>query len=99
MSARGDAGGVYQWRTLEDAKAFYSGPWRDGIVERYGMTETHGIITANSSRFYLAKPASCGPVVPVLDYKLVDEEGNDLPMTPDTTGVLCVRGSIVETAR
>jgi acyl-CoA synthetase (AMP-forming)/AMP-acid ligase II len=61
----------------------------------YGMTETHGIITANSSRFYVAKPASCGPVVPVLDYKLVDEEGNDLPMTPDTTGVLCVRGSIV----
>ena len=61
----------------------------------FRSTETHGIITANSSRFYLAKPASCGPVVPVLDYKLVDEEGNDLPMTPDTTGVLCVRGSIV----
>jgi len=60
----------------------------------YGMTETHGIITANSSRFYVAKPASCGPVVPTLDYKLVDEEGNDLEMTPDTTGVLCVRGSI-----
>lgn len=36
-SARGDAGGVYQWRTLEDAQAFYSGPWRDGIVARYGM--------------------------------------------------------------
>jgi len=36
-SARGDAGGVYQWRTLEDAKAFYSGAWLDGIIERYGM--------------------------------------------------------------
>jgi hypothetical protein len=33
----GIAGGVYQWETLEDAKAFYSGPWRQGIVERYGM--------------------------------------------------------------
>ena len=22
---------------IEDAKAFYSGPWLDGIVERYGM--------------------------------------------------------------
>jgi hypothetical protein len=33
----GIAGGVYQWETLEDAKAFYSGPWRTGIVERYGM--------------------------------------------------------------
>jgi hypothetical protein len=31
------AGGVYQWQTLEDAQAFYSGPWRVGIIERYGM--------------------------------------------------------------
>jgi long-chain acyl-CoA synthetase len=60
----------------------------------YGMTETCGIITANSASFYLAKPASCGPVVPTLDYKLVDEEGNDLPAGPDTVGILCVRGSI-----
>ena len=36
-SESGWAGGVYQWETLEDAKAFYSGPWLDGIVERYGM--------------------------------------------------------------
>jgi len=34
---QGIAGGVYQWESLEDAKAFYSGPWRQGIVERYGM--------------------------------------------------------------
>jgi hypothetical protein len=36
-SEHGTAGGVYQWQTLEDAKAFYSGPWLQGIVERYGM--------------------------------------------------------------
>ena len=36
-SENGTAGGVYQWQSLDDAKAFYSGPWRDGIVERYGM--------------------------------------------------------------
>ena len=36
-SESGWAGGVYQWSTLEDAKAFYSGPWLAGIVERYGM--------------------------------------------------------------
>ena len=36
-SERGVAGGVYQWERLEDAKAFYSGPWLKGIVERYGM--------------------------------------------------------------
>lgn len=36
-SENGTGGGVYQWETLADAKAFYSGPWRKGIVERYGM--------------------------------------------------------------
>ena len=36
-SESGWAGGVYQWESIEDAKAFYSGPWFDGIVERYGM--------------------------------------------------------------
>jgi hypothetical protein len=33
----GWAGGVYQWERIEDAEAFYSGPWLDGIVQRYGM--------------------------------------------------------------
>ncbi len=61
----------------------------------YGLTETHGIVTANSSRFYVAKPSSCGPVVPTLDAKLVDDDGNDLPAGPDTVGQLCVRGAIV----
>ena len=32
----GVAGGVYQWESLEDAQAFYSGPWLKGIIERYG---------------------------------------------------------------
>jgi len=36
-SESGWAGGVYQWQSIGDAKAFYSGPWLDGIVERYGM--------------------------------------------------------------
>ncbi len=61
----------------------------------YGLTETHGIVTANSSRTYLAKPDSCGPLVPTLEGKLVDDLGNDLPPGPDTVGQLCVRGPIV----
>ena len=53
----------------------------------YGLTETHGIVTANSARFFIAKPESCGPVVPTLDAKLVDDEGNDLPRrTPTRSG-------------
>jgi acyl-CoA synthetase (AMP-forming)/AMP-acid ligase II len=61
----------------------------------YGLTETHGIVTANSSRLYLAKPDSAGPIVPTLDAKLVDDEGNDLAAGPDVVGQLCVRGPIV----
>ncbi len=61
----------------------------------YGLTETHGIVTANAAGRYVAKPASCGPVVPTLEAKLVDEAGDDLPPGPDTVGQLCVRGSVV----
>ena len=61
----------------------------------YGMTETCGIITANSNALYLEKPDSCGPPVPTLDVKLIDEDGNDLPRDPNTVGILCVKGAIV----
>ena len=61
----------------------------------YGMTETCGIITANSAELFLAKPESCGSVVPTLEAKLVDDDGNDLPVSASTVGTLCVRGSIV----
>lgn len=61
----------------------------------YGLTETHGIVTANSARFFLAKPSSCGPVMPTLASKLVDELGNDLAPGPEVIGQLCVRGPVV----
>ena len=61
----------------------------------YGLTETHGIVTANTARFFIAKPESCGPVVPTLDAKLVDDEGNDVAPGPDAIGQLCVRGAVV----
>jgi len=61
----------------------------------YGLTETHGIVTAVSAKFFADKPDSCGPVVPTLDVKLVDDAGNDLAPGPDTVGQLCVRGSVV----
>ena len=61
----------------------------------YGLTETHGIVTANSARSFIAKPDSAGPVVPTLDAKLVDDDGNDLAAGPDVIGQLCVRGAVV----
>jgi hypothetical protein len=30
------AGGVYMWENRAAAERFYNGPWRTGIVERYG---------------------------------------------------------------
>jgi Putative mono-oxygenase ydhR len=30
------AGGVYMWNDRASAERFYAGPWRAGIVERYG---------------------------------------------------------------
>ncbi len=33
----GWAGGVYLWESRADAEAFYTGPWLEGIRERYGM--------------------------------------------------------------
>ncbi len=61
----------------------------------YGLTETHGIVTANSARSFIAKPDSAGPVVPTLDAKLVDDDGSDLAAGPDVIGQLCVRGAVV----
>jgi long-chain acyl-CoA synthetase len=59
----------------------------------YGLTETHGIVTANSGSLYLAKPSSCGRVVPTLEAKLVDENDEEVP--PGQPGQLCVRGAVV----
>jgi long-chain acyl-CoA synthetase len=59
----------------------------------YGMTETCGIITANASAFFLAKPESAGPVMPCFEAKCVDEDGMEI----DAGGVgeLWVRGAQV----
>ncbi|MFM8267932.1 MAG: class I adenylate-forming enzyme family protein [Ilumatobacteraceae bacterium] len=73
-----------------------AGALRNGAPSTgYGMTEAHGIITANGGRWFVSKPESCGPPVPTLEAKLVDENGVDLPAHPSTVGVLCVRGAVV----
>ena len=59
----------------------------------YGMTETCGVITANSNAFFLEKPASCGPALPVFDAMCVDAEGKDVG--PNQVGELWVKGAQV----
>lgn len=57
----------------------------------YGMTETCGVITANSADFFVAKPGSAGPALPCYEARTVDEAGNDVPA--GEPGELWVRGA------
>lgn len=59
----------------------------------YGMTETSGIITSIAGTFFLDKPASCGPAMPVFEAKVVDTDGNELPQ--GKAGELWVRGATI----
>jgi acyl-CoA synthetase (AMP-forming)/AMP-acid ligase II len=59
----------------------------------YGMTETCGVITANSADFFVDKPSSVGPALPVYETRCIDAEGRTLPV--GEVGELCVRGAQV----
>ncbi len=56
----------------------------------YGLTETSAIATQNLAEDYVAKPDSAGPAVPVCDIKVVDEQGNEVPL--GQVGELWIRG-------
>ena len=56
----------------------------------YGLTETAGIATAISNEFYVANPASVGPLVPCMEAKVVDENG--VTLDPGRRGELLLRG-------
>ncbi len=59
----------------------------------YGMTETCGIITSVSGDFFVARPDTAGPWMPSFDAKVVDDDGNALPL--GEVGELWVKGSPV----
>ena len=59
----------------------------------YGMTETCGIITAISAGFFVDKPASAGPPLPVFEARCVDADGKTLPQ--GEVGELWVRSAQV----
>lgn len=45
----------------------------------YGLTETCGVISVNSGDFFVDKPDTVGPALPVVEAKIVDEAGQPLP--------------------
>ena len=57
----------------------------------WGMTETNAIGTGIGGRDYLERPASSGRVSAVLELKVVDDNGTDLPT--GERGELLVRGT------
>ena len=56
----------------------------------YGLTETSSVSTMNAGEDYFRRPDSVGPPVPVVDVKVVDDHGNEVP-TGDV-GELWIRG-------
>jgi long-chain acyl-CoA synthetase len=59
----------------------------------YGMTETCGIITSIAADFFIDRPDSCGPAMPVYDVKCVDLDGNEVAQ--GEVGELWVKGAPV----
>ena len=57
----------------------------------WGMTETNAIGTGIGGRDYLERPGSSGRVSAVLELRVVDENGTELP--PGERGELLVRGT------
>ncbi len=59
----------------------------------YGLTESSSAATIISGKDALAKPTSVGPPVPVVDLKIVDSDGNEVPT--GQTGEVLLRGPII----
>jgi long-chain acyl-CoA synthetase len=56
----------------------------------YGLTETSSVTTMNSGADYVRKPDSVGVPVPVVDVKVVDPDGADVPT--GAIGELWIKG-------
>jgi long-chain acyl-CoA synthetase len=56
----------------------------------YGLTETSSVTTMNSGVDYQRKPESVGVPVPVVDVRVVDADGNDVPV--GEVGELWIQG-------
>jgi acyl-CoA synthetase (AMP-forming)/AMP-acid ligase II len=56
----------------------------------YGLTETSSVTTVNSGVDYQRKPDSVGVPVPVVDVRVVDSDGNDVPV--GEVGELWIQG-------
>jgi long-chain acyl-CoA synthetase len=63
------------------------------FANAYGLTETHGVATVNGGSDLLARKTSIGRPLPMVDLRVVDDEGKDVP--DGTLGELLVAGPTV----
>ncbi len=54
-------------------------PIEPSFANAYGLTETHGVATVNGGRDVLDRKTSIGRPLPMLDMKIVDPDGEELP--------------------
>jgi len=59
----------------------------------YGLTESSSVATVISGKDALEKPDSVGPPVPVVELRIVDPEGNEVPQ--GHTGEVLIKGPII----
>lgn len=57
----------------------------------YGMTETNAYGPGNNGADYLRKPTSAGRAVPIMDVRVVDDDG--VPVPAGEIGEICFRGA------
>ena len=63
--------------TIERAREVL--PIEPSFANAYGLTETHGVATVNGGKDVLERKTSVGRPLPILDMKIVDAEGKELP--------------------
>jgi long-chain acyl-CoA synthetase len=63
--------------TIEKAREVL--PVEPTFANAYGLTETHGVATVNGGKDLLDKMTSAGRPMPLLDMKIIDEDGKEVP--------------------
>jgi long-chain acyl-CoA synthetase len=63
--------------TIEKAREVL--PIEPSLANAYGLTETHGVATTNQGTDLLRRKTAAGRPLPVLDLKIVDERGQEVP--------------------
>ncbi|ODV91434.1 hypothetical protein CANCADRAFT_55315 [Tortispora caseinolytica NRRL Y-17796] len=62
------------------------------VTQGYGLTETSPTAFQSPRTRPFEKFGSAGKLVPNLEARIIDEDGNDLPRNPESRGELCLRG-------